>query len=126
MHRGAAAPARIPAARRSPPARSAAQRVGAPATGPSRPRRRRPRRTRPPPARRPLPRPDPAAVRTDDGHRHRRCAVDGAPSVSVSVVGPDGSRIRAGEPVEGQAYSEVARTESGAVVLLSVSYLSLI
>lgn len=47
---------------------------------------------------------------------------DGAPSVSVSVVGPDGSRIRAGEPVEGQAYSEVARTDSGAVVLLSVSY----
>src|SRR5665647_3446728 len=47
---------------------------------------------------------------------------DGAPSVSVSVVGPDGSRIRAGEPVEGRAYSEVARTDSGAVVLLSVSY----
>ncbi len=43
-------------------------------------------------------------------------------SASVSVVGPDGTRIQAGNPVEGRAYSEVVRTDSGAVVLLSVSY----
>jgi signal transduction histidine kinase len=47
---------------------------------------------------------------------------DGALAASVSVVGPDGARIQAGNPVEGQAYSEVAYTESGAVVLISVSY----
>lgn len=47
---------------------------------------------------------------------------DDGVAASVSVVGPDGTRIRAGDPVEGQAYSEVVRTESNAVVLLSVSY----
>lgn len=47
---------------------------------------------------------------------------DGALDVSVSVVGPDGTRIRAGDPVEGRAYSEVERTDSGGVVLMSVSY----
>lgn len=47
---------------------------------------------------------------------------DGRLPVSVSVVGPDGHRIRGGEPIEGQAYSRVVNTDSGAVVLMSVSY----
>lgn len=47
---------------------------------------------------------------------------DGRLSMSVSVVGPDGHRIRGGEPIEGQAYSRVVNTDSGAVVLMSVSY----
>ena len=41
---------------------------------------------------------------------------------SVSVVGPDGTILRAGDPVEGQAYPRVVRTESGAVVTLTISY----
>jgi signal transduction histidine kinase len=41
---------------------------------------------------------------------------------SASVVGPDGLVIRAGEPIEGRAYSEVVSTDSGAVVIVSVSY----
>lgn len=47
---------------------------------------------------------------------------DGSLAASVSVVAPDGSRVRAGEPVEGRAYSARAWTDSGAVVLLSMSY----
>ncbi len=47
---------------------------------------------------------------------------DDGVAASVSVVAPDGTRVSAGNPVEGQAYSEVVRTDSGAVVLLSVSY----
>lgn len=47
---------------------------------------------------------------------------DGRLPMSVSVVGPDGHRIRGGEPIEGQAYSRVVNTDSGAVVLMSVSY----
>ena len=42
--------------------------------------------------------------------------------VSVSVVGPDGTRIQAGDPVEGQAYTEIVNTESGGVVVMSISY----
>jgi signal transduction histidine kinase len=47
---------------------------------------------------------------------------DGALPVSASVVGPDGTRIQAGDPVEGQAYTKVVNTESGGVVVMSVSY----
>ena len=47
---------------------------------------------------------------------------DGRLPASASVVGPDGVVISAGDPIEGRAYSEVASTDSGAVVILSVSY----
>ena len=47
---------------------------------------------------------------------------EGSIEASVSVVGPDGTRVRAGEPVEGRAYPVLLTTESGAVVLLSMSY----
>ena len=47
---------------------------------------------------------------------------DDALPASVSVVAPDGSRVRAGEPIEGRAYPVLVTTESGAVVLLSMSY----
>ena len=47
---------------------------------------------------------------------------DGAPQVWVSVVRPDGTSIRSGDPIEGRVYSEVVRTDSGATVLMSVSY----
>lgn len=47
---------------------------------------------------------------------------DGDLAASVSVVGPDGARIRAGEPIEGRAYSRIVQTDSGAVVFLSISY----
>ncbi|MCL3862742.1 ATP-binding protein [Actinotalea sp. K2] len=40
----------------------------------------------------------------------------------VSVVGPDGTRIRAGEPIEGRAYPAVVHTDTGAVVILSMSW----
>lgn len=46
----------------------------------------------------------------------------GSLPASVSVVTPSGERFRAGEPIEGRAYPEVEYTESGAVVLLSLSY----
>lgn len=46
----------------------------------------------------------------------------GSLPASVSVVTADGERFRAGEPIEGRAYPKVVRTESGAVVLLSLSY----
>ena len=48
-------------------------------------------------------------------------AGDGVP-VSASVVGPDGTRVQGGEPVEGQAYTKVVNTESGGVVVMSISY----
>ncbi|WP_149205275.1 ATP-binding protein [Actinotalea subterranea] len=41
---------------------------------------------------------------------------------SVSVVDPEGNRFRAGEPIEGRAYPEIVHTDSGAVVLLSISW----
>lgn len=47
---------------------------------------------------------------------------DGRLPASASVVGPDGVVISAGDPIEGRAYSEVVSTDSGAVVILSVSY----
>jgi len=47
---------------------------------------------------------------------------DGALPAAVSVVAPDGTRVRAGEPIEGRAYPAVVRTESGAVVLLTMSW----
>ncbi|HWS57901.1 MAG TPA: ATP-binding protein [Actinotalea sp.] len=46
----------------------------------------------------------------------------GALPASVSVVAPDGTRVRAGEPIEGRAYPSVVRTESGAIVLLTMSW----
>lgn len=46
----------------------------------------------------------------------------GTLAASVSVVAPDGSRIRAGEPIEGRAYPAIVRTDSGAVVLLTMSW----
>lgn len=47
---------------------------------------------------------------------------DGALPAAVSVVAPDGNRVRAGVPIEGRAYPAVVRTESGAVVLLTMSW----
>ena len=47
---------------------------------------------------------------------------DGDLPASVSVVTADGERYQAGEPVEGRAYPEIVRTDSGAVVLLSISW----
>jgi len=47
---------------------------------------------------------------------------DGTLPASVSVVTPDGTRVRAGEPVAGRAYPAVVRTESGAVVLLTLDW----
>lgn len=47
---------------------------------------------------------------------------NGRLAASASVVGPDGAVISAGDPIEGRAYSEVVNTDSGAVVILSVSY----
>lgn len=47
---------------------------------------------------------------------------DGSLPASVSVVTAEGDRLRAGEPIEGRAYPQVVRTDSGAVVLLSFSY----
>lgn len=41
---------------------------------------------------------------------------------SVSVVGKDGVRVRAGDPIAGRAYPAVVRTESGAVVLLTLDW----
>jgi signal transduction histidine kinase len=46
----------------------------------------------------------------------------GSLPASVSVVTADGNRYRAGEPIEGRAYPKIVRTDSGAVVLLSLSY----
>ncbi|NCT92298.1 HAMP domain-containing histidine kinase [Cellulomonas sp. APG4] len=45
---------------------------------------------------------------------------EGNLAASVSVVAPDGTRLSVGEPVEGRAHPEVVRTESGAIVLISV------
>ncbi|WP_250445886.1 ATP-binding protein [Actinotalea sp. C106] len=47
---------------------------------------------------------------------------DGSLPASVSVVTADGTRVRAGDPIEGRAYPAVVRTDSGAVVLVSISY----
>ena len=47
---------------------------------------------------------------------------DGYLPASVSVALPDGTRVRAGEPVEGRGYPQVVRTDSGAVVLLTMSW----
>ncbi|WP_372595059.1 ATP-binding protein [Actinotalea sp.] len=48
---------------------------------------------------------------------------DGTLPASVSVVAPDGTRLRAGEPIAGRAYPAVVRTEpSGAVVLLTLDW----
>ncbi|WP_182111783.1 MULTISPECIES: HAMP domain-containing histidine kinase [unclassified Actinotalea] len=47
---------------------------------------------------------------------------DGELPASVSVVTASGERFQAGEPVEGRAYPEVVRTDSGAVVLLTASW----
>ena len=47
---------------------------------------------------------------------------DGTLPASVSVVAPDGTRVRAGEPIAGRAYPAVVRTESGAVVLLTLDW----
>lgn len=46
---------------------------------------------------------------------------DGSLPASVSVVTQDGT-VRAGEPIEGRAYPAIVSTDSGAVVLLSMSY----
>ncbi|KGM13255.1 ATP-binding protein [Cellulomonas bogoriensis] len=47
---------------------------------------------------------------------------DGNLPASVSVVTGDGTRLRAGEPIEGRAYPQIVRTDSGAVVMVSISY----
>src|SRR5690606_17562415 len=47
---------------------------------------------------------------------------EGSLPASVSVVGPDGTVVRSGEPVEGRAYSASDLTDSGAAVLLSMSF----
>lgn len=46
---------------------------------------------------------------------------DGGLAASVSVLAPDGTHLRVGEPVEGRAFTRVVQTDSGAVVLLSIS-----
>lgn len=46
---------------------------------------------------------------------------NGSLPASVSVVTQDGT-VRAGEPIEGRAYPAIVSTDSGAVVLLSMSY----
>lgn len=43
-------------------------------------------------------------------------------TASVYVVTPTGEQIRAGTPIEGRSYSRAERTESNAVVLVTVSY----
>ena len=47
---------------------------------------------------------------------------DGYLAASVSVALPDGTRVRAGAPVEGRGYPEIVWTDSGAVVLLTMSW----
>jgi signal transduction histidine kinase len=47
---------------------------------------------------------------------------DGNVAASVSVVTPDGTRLRAGEPIEGRAYPKIITTDSGAVVLVTFSW----
>lgn len=47
---------------------------------------------------------------------------DGDIAASASVVAPDGTRIQGGDPIEGQAYTHIPPTDSGAVVVLSISY----
>ncbi|WP_024287587.1 ATP-binding protein [Cellulomonas sp. KRMCY2] len=47
---------------------------------------------------------------------------DGYLAASVSVALPDGTRVRAGDPVEGRGYPQIVRTDSGAVVLLTMSW----
>jgi signal transduction histidine kinase len=59
---------------------------------------------------------------TDDLLEFYVGGADGSLPASVSVVTVEGDRFRAGEPIEGRAYPKVVRTESGAVVLLSLSY----
>jgi len=43
-------------------------------------------------------------------------------SASVYVVGPNGEQLRAGSAIEGRSYSASRRTESNAVVLLTISW----
>ncbi len=47
---------------------------------------------------------------------------NGTLRASVSVVAPDGTRVRAGDPIAGRSYPAVVRTESGAVVLLTLDW----
>ncbi len=47
---------------------------------------------------------------------------NGTLPASVSVVSPDGTRVSAGEPMEGRVYPAVERTESGAVVFLTLDW----
>ena len=47
---------------------------------------------------------------------------EGSLSASVSVVGPDGTVVRAGTPKEGRSFSSSSLTDSGAFVLLSMSF----
>ena len=47
---------------------------------------------------------------------------DGNIAASVYVVGPNGEQLRAGSLIEGRSYSAARRTESNAVVLLTISW----
>ncbi len=47
---------------------------------------------------------------------------DGSLPASVTVLGPDGTRVRAGEPIGGRAYPKILYTESGAVVVFTLSW----
>jgi len=47
---------------------------------------------------------------------------DGNIPASVYVVGPSGEQLRAGSLIEGRSYSAARRTESNAVVLLTISW----
>ena len=47
---------------------------------------------------------------------------DGNIAASVYVVGPSGEQLRAGSLIEGRSYSAARRTESNAVVLLTISW----
>ncbi|HMO10070.1 MAG TPA: histidine kinase dimerization/phospho-acceptor domain-containing protein, partial [Actinotalea sp.] len=47
---------------------------------------------------------------------------DGSLPASITVLTPDGTRVRAGEPVGGRAYPNFTYTESGAVILVTLSW----
>ncbi len=59
---------------------------------------------------------------TDDMLEPYVGGADGQLPVSVSVTGPDGTHISAGTPIEGQSHTTVVNTDSGGVVIMSISY----
>jgi signal transduction histidine kinase len=47
---------------------------------------------------------------------------NGALPASATVITPDGTRVRAGDPIGGRSYSTIVPTESGAVVIFTLSW----